>query len=112
VVVLTDEISYIRRRPSGYRAYGTPFAGELARVGENISAPFGGLYFLEKGPVNSIEPIDDRRAARALLRNVLFFAHDEKLVNRVFDSAYEFVSCVATGRLIFTPDERAWRLIG
>lgn len=112
VVVLTDEISYIRRRASGYRAYGTPFAGELARVGENISAPFGGLYFLEKGPVNSIEPIDDRRAARALLRNVLFFAHDEQLVNRVFESAYEFVSRVATARLIFTPDERAWRLIG
>ena len=112
VVVLTDEISYIRRRPSGYRAYGTPFAGELARVGENISAPFGGLYFLEKGPVNRIEPIDDRRAARALLRNVLFFARDERLVNRVFDSAYEFVARVSTGRLIFTPDERAWRLIG
>ena len=112
VVVLTDEVSYIRRRAGGYRAYGTPFAGELARVGENISAPFGGLYFLEKGPANRIEPIDDRRAARALLRNVLFFAHDEQLVNRVFDSAYEFVSRVATARLIFTPDERAWRLIG
>jgi hypothetical protein len=112
VAVLTDEISYIRRRANGYRAYGTPFAGELARVGENISAPFGGLYFLEKGPVNRIEPIDDRRAARALLRNILFFSHDEPLVKRVFDSAFEFVSSVATARLIFTPDERAWRLVG
>jgi hypothetical protein len=112
VAVLTDEISYIRRRPSGYRAYGTPFSGELARVGENLSAPFGALYFLEKGPVNSLEPIDDREAARALLRNILFFSHDEQLVKRVFDSAFEFVSCVATARLIFTPDERAWRLIG
>ena len=112
VAVLTDEISYIRRRADGYRAYGTPFAGELARVGENISAPFGGLYFLEKGPANRIEPIDDRRAARALLRNILFFSHDERLVKRVIDSAFEFVSNVATGRLIFTPDERAWRLVG
>ncbi|HEX4076458.1 MAG TPA: hypothetical protein VHX49_13740 [Candidatus Acidoferrales bacterium] len=112
VAVLTDEISYIRRRANGYRAYGTPFAGELARVGENISAPFGGLYFLEKGPVNSLEPIDDRRAARALLRNILFFSHDEQLVTRVFDSAFEFVSRVATARLIFTPDERAWGLVG
>jgi hypothetical protein len=112
VVVLTDEISYIRRRPSGYRAYGTPFAGELARVGENISAPFGGLYFLEKGPTNSIEPIDERRAAQALLRNILFFSHDEQLVKRVFDSAFEFVSSIATARLIFTPDEGAWRIVG
>lgn len=112
VAVLTDEISYIRRRPNGYRAYGTPFAGELARVGENVSAPFGAVYFLEKGPVNAIEPIDDRRAARALLRNILFFSHDERLVARVFDSAFEFVSCVTTARLVFTPDARAWRLVG
>jgi hypothetical protein len=110
--VLTDEISYIRRRAGGYRAYGTPFAGELARVGENLSAPFGALYFLEKGPVNRIEPIDDRAAARALLRNILFFSHDERLVKRVFESAFEFVAGVATGRLIFTPDERVWSLIG
>jgi len=112
VAVLTDEISYIRRRPGGYHAYGTPFAGELARVGENLSAPFGAVYFLEKGPVNAIKPIDDRRAARALLRNILFFSHDEQLVKRVFDSAFEFISCVTTARLVFTPDERAWRLIG
>jgi len=109
---LTDEISYVRQRPGGYRAYGTPFAGELARVGENLSAPFGALYFLEKGPVNRIEPIDDLAAARALLRNILFFSHDEQLVSRVFDSAFEFVSRVAAGRLFFTPDERVWRLIG
>lgn len=112
VAVLTDEISYIRRGPNGYCAYGTPFAGELARVGENLSAPFGAVYFLEKGPVNAIKPIDDRRAARALLRNILFFSHDEQLVRRVFDSAFEFVSCVTAARLVFTPDERAWRLIG
>jgi hypothetical protein len=112
VAVLTDEISYVRQRPSGYRAYGTPFAGELARVGENLSAPFGALYFLEKGPVNRIEPIDDRAAARALLRNILFFSHDEQLVRRVFDSAFEFVSRIATARLIFKPDESVWRLIG
>jgi len=112
VAVLTDEISYVRRRPCGYRAYGTPFSGELARVGENLSAPFGALYFLEKGPVNRIEPIDDLSAARALLRNILFFSHDEQLVKRVFDSAFEFVSRIAVARLIFTPDERVWRLIG
>ncbi len=112
VAVLTDEISYVRQRPCGHRAYGTPFAGELARVGENLSAPFGALYFLEKGPVNRIEPIDDLAAARALLRNILFFSHDEQLVRRVFDSAFEFVSRIATARLIFTPDESVWRLIG
>jgi len=112
VAVLTDEVSYVRKRPCGYRAYGTPFAGELARVGENLSAPFGAVFFLEKGPVNRIEPISDAVAVRALLRNTLFFSHDEQLVRRVFDSACEFVSRVATARLIFKPDVSVWRLIG
>ncbi len=49
--LLTDEISYLRPAARGYRAYGTPFAGELARPGENLSAPLAALYFLEKGPL-------------------------------------------------------------
>ena len=34
--LLTDEISYLRREGEGYVAYGTPFAGELAKPGENV----------------------------------------------------------------------------
>ena len=37
--VLSDEISYVRKEADGYYAYGTPFAGELARAGENLRAP-------------------------------------------------------------------------
>jgi hypothetical protein len=111
VDVLTDEISYVRPGARGYCAYGTPFAGELARVGANLSAPVAALYFLEKGPVNRMEPVGKAAAARALLRNILFFAHDERLVKRVFDAALEFVSRVTVARLVFTPDERVWKLI-
>jgi len=109
--VLTDEISYVRPAASGYHAYGTPFAGELARVGANLSAPVAALYFLEKGPTNCFEPIEKIAAARSLLRNILFFAHDEELVKRVFDAALGFVSRVPVTRLVFTPDERVWNLI-
>src|SRR5437773_10878962 len=49
VIFLTDEISYVRRGAGGYHACGTPFAGELARSGENCSAPIRTLFFLEKG---------------------------------------------------------------
>jgi hypothetical protein len=111
VNLLTDEISYLRPAARGYRAYGTPFAGELARPGENLSAPLGALYFLEKGSANCIQPIGRMAAARALLRNILFFAHDAELVKRVFDSALEFVSRVDVARLVFAPDERVWTLI-
>ncbi len=110
-VVLTDEISYMRRSGSGYRAYGTPFAGELARSGANTSAPVDALFLLEQGPENRIAPIARKDAARALMRHVLFFAREEEMVARVFDSVLEFVSRVEVSRLVFTPDARAWELI-
>ena len=109
--LLTDEISYVRRSGNRYHAYGTPFAGELARVGTNLKAPLEALYLLEKGPDNRIVPAGESEAAHALIRNILFFAHDPELVKRVFDAAIEFVSRVPVARLVFTPDERAWELI-
>lgn len=111
VNLLTDEISYMRLCDDGYRAYGTPFAGELAQAGENLSAPVDTLYFLVQGTENRIEPIASTDAARALLRNILFFAHDRELVRDVFDAALHFVATVTVANLIFTPDERAWELI-
>src|ERR1700686_4220547 len=70
--LLTDEISYVRREGNRYLAYGTPFAVELARVGENRCAPLSALFFLEKGPENRIEPISTPEAIQRLLRNILF----------------------------------------
>jgi hypothetical protein len=110
--VLTDEISYVRREGEGYRAYGTPFAGELARVGENVSAPLAALYLLAQGPKNKIEAVDKAEAARALLTNILFFAEDPQAVIPVFESACDFVSRVPVKRLTFVADARVWEMIG
>ena len=128
VVLLTDEISYIRKENAGpstraealarddgresYVAYGTPFAGELAKVGENVSAPIEALYFLEKGPANQIEPMSMAEGTRRLMQNILFFAEDEALVERVFAAACEFTAKVPAYRLQFVPDPRVWELIG
>lgn len=113
--LLTDEISYLRfnggSNGRGYVAYGTPFAGELAKVGENVQAPLAALYLLQKGPENSIEPVRVSEAARMLLENVLFFAHDPELVGLVFESACELVRHVPVYRLTFVPDQRVWELI-
>jgi len=110
--LLTDEISYVRREGNRYIACGTPFAGELARVGENCSAPLSALFLLEKGPHNRIEPISPTEAIQRLLRNILFFANDPELVKLVFQSACEFASLVPIHRLVFVPDQRVWDIIG
>ena len=110
--LLTDEISYVRKLDHGYVAFGTPFTGELAKLGKNVSAPVAALYLLAQGPENRIDPIPPGEAARSLLANVLFFAEDEELVQSTFHSAFEFVSRVAVSRLTFVPDARVWELIG
>ncbi|MEO8302753.1 MAG: hypothetical protein ABI724_01405 [Betaproteobacteria bacterium] len=109
--VLTDEISYVRKEDDGYHAYGTPFAGELARAGENLKAPIDAVYLLAQGPDNRIDDVDAADAARALLTNILFFAEDPELVQAVFHSALEFVDRVPVRRLTFVPDARVWELI-
>jgi hypothetical protein len=109
--LLTDEISYVRRQGDGYVAFGTPFTGELAKLGENASAPVAALYLLAQGSENRIDPIAPGEAARRLLANVLFFAEDEELVHCVFHSVFEFVSRVPVSRLTFVPDARVWELI-
>jgi hypothetical protein len=109
--LLTDEISYVRRQGDEYRACGTPFAGELARVGENLSAPLSTLFLLEKGPENRIEAVAPSEAVRLLMRNILFFAEDPELVSLVFRSACEFAEQVPARRLIFVPDQRVWEMI-
>jgi hypothetical protein len=110
-MLLTDEISYVREQDDGYFAFGTPFAGELARVGDNICAPIAALYLLEKGPKNRIEPVSHAEAARALLGNILFFAEDADLVRLVFASACAFIARVPVYRLTFVPDVRVWEMI-
>jgi hypothetical protein len=109
--LLTDEISYVRREGNRYMAYGTPFAGELARAGENQRAPITALFLLEKGLQNGIQPIGATEAIQRLLRNILFFAHDPELVKLVFQSACEFAGSVPIHRLVFVPDQRVWDII-
>jgi hypothetical protein len=109
--VLTDEVSYVRRQEGGYSAFGTPFAGELAKVGENMRAPIAALYLLAKGPRNRIEPVARAEAGRALLANILFFAEDAEYVKLVFQSACDFVGLVPVYRLTFTPNQQIWEMI-
>jgi hypothetical protein len=110
--LLTDEASYVRRLNDQYLAYGTPFSGELGEPGKNISAPIAAVYLLAKSQENRITKIEPAEATRRLLRNILFFAHDEELVRHVFESACAFVAAVPVYELSFFPDERVWDLIG
>lgn len=109
--LLTDEISYVRKSAVGYEAHGTPFAGELARVGSHCSAPLAALYLLRQGTENRIEEVDPATSTQALLRNILFFARDPGLVQSVFQGACEFVQRVPVRQLTFRKDASVWELL-
>ena len=111
VTLLTDEISYVSRQEDGYHAYGTPFAGDLGRLGENMRAPLEALYLLRKGTENKVEPVGAAEASRALLENILCFANDSEVVRSVFEAACDFVCRVPIRRLTFVPDARVWEMI-
>ena len=110
-VLLTDEISYVRSGEGGYRAFGTPFAGELGRPGRSVSAPVRSLYLIEHGEKNAFRPIGPGEAAAALLRNILFFAQDAELVRLVFQTACDFAARVPVYRLRFVPDSSVWEML-
>jgi len=110
-LLLTDEISYVIQKNRKYFACGTPFAGELGKLGENVSAPIKAVFLLDKGAHNAIEEVGQNEAVRSMLRNILFFAQDEQLVSRVFESACQFVNQVPVRCLTFFPDEKVWNII-
>lgn len=112
VTLLTDENSYLRKQGESYVAFGTPFTGDLGTMGENTSAPVAALYLLAKGAENRIEPVGAADAGRELLANTLFFAEDQELVHRAFQTACDFVDRVPVYRLTFVPDARVWEMLG
>jgi hypothetical protein len=109
--LLTDEVSYVGSNPTGYRAFGTPFAGELAKLGENVSAPISVLYLLAQGRANRIEPVRASDAVRLVLANTLFFAEDQYLIRSVFRSVCRLVDQIPVHRLTFVPNALVWEAI-
>jgi len=112
VTLLSDEVSYLRPLEGAFRAFGTPFSGELRQAGKNCAAPVAAIYLLDKGPQNCVSPVTPAEALHALMRNILFFADSAKLAGSVFQIACDFVMQVPVKRLTFVPDEHVWEMIG
>jgi hypothetical protein len=109
--LLSDEVSYLKRDREAYLACGTPFTGELERVGANVSAPLAGLYRLVQGAGHRLEPMAPADGARALLESVLCFAIDPVVVTHVFETACDLVTRVPVQTLVFERDASVWDLI-
>jgi hypothetical protein len=109
--LLSDELSIVRIADARARCYGTPFWGELARAGEDRSAPLVGIYFLHHGSRHAVEAVKPRQALQGLLPNVLFFAREADLTARVLNIAADLVEAIPCFDLFFRPDPGFWEVI-
>lgn len=108
--VLSDELTIVRKADGVYRAYGTPFWGELQKNGENVNAPLTSLNLLTKDARSFLEPMKPAAALQALMPCVLFFAHENALVQRAVDRVADLVAAVPAHKMHFLPDDTFWRL--
>jgi radical SAM protein with 4Fe4S-binding SPASM domain len=58
--VLCDDRIIVRKKPEGFRIYGTWSHGEVRDVSAN-SAPLRAILFLEKSDENYLEPLEDKK---------------------------------------------------
>ncbi|MEO8078357.1 MAG: hypothetical protein ABI818_18665, partial [Acidobacteriota bacterium] len=108
VMLLTDEVSYVRKVDGRYLAFGTPFAGELGASGMRVSAPVHAVYQLAQGERHHMERLATSDAVRTLMKNILFFADDSELTGQVFATACDVAASVPVYRLNFAADSSVW----
>jgi hypothetical protein len=111
-LLLSDEISYIRRRGDGFHAWGTPFSGDLGAPGHNLSAPLAAVYLLVKAESNQVRALKPGAAIEGLLRNTLFFARETSLQGALLATVCELIAKIPVHELAFKPDPAVWDEIG
>ena len=109
--VLSDDLTLVYLTPEGGQIFGTPFFGEFATAGANLSAPLVGIYFLRQAPENKAVQIAPHTALRRFLRSVMFFGQDKASTSTVMDLAMAFCDRIPCYELHFLPDDSFWRCI-
>jgi len=76
--VISDEINLVRPGKGGFRAYGSPFWGEMRADGRPGTWPLGGVYLLKKARRNTVQDCGPGEALRLLLRCAVNFDRSQE----------------------------------
>jgi hypothetical protein len=98
--VLSDEIVLVQRRRGGWRAWGTPFHGDLA-CGRPRPAPLKGLFFPAKSRTWRLSRLPAPEGARRLLRCVLSFDSDRPSYDALLGAASDLARSARSYELSF-----------
>ena len=97
--------------PEGWQVFGTPFWGDFARAGANLSAPLQGIYLLQHAKQHHLEKLSRRDALTAILQCSLQFAEGTQVAEWMLNAVSALACDVPVYRLHFLPDVGFWKII-
>lgn len=109
--VLSDELIAVRRTANGWHVFGTPFWGDFARAGANLSAPLRGVYLLRHAKQHQLERLSRRDALAAILQCSLQFAEGAEVAEWMLNVVSALARDVPVYRLHFLPDRGFWEMV-
>jgi len=102
VEVVSDEINLLRFENGCFRAYGSPFWGEMRADGRPGSWPLGGIYLLGKAKANRLIPCSGGEALRLLLRCLVNFDDRPGAAGNIMKNAVRLLRKARFSRLKFS----------
>jgi len=102
--VISDEINLLRPGPRGWRAYGSPFWGEMRAGGRQANWPLGGVFFLKKAAAPAFLPCSGGDAVRTVLRCLVNFSRSAEVSAKALLAAGRLLAAVPARRLGFSKD--------
>ena len=115
LTILHDDIVALSQTADGFRAWSTPFGGEVAGS-RSIGAPLAAVFFLVQDESPSVSKVNGRRAMGLAMKQLvppvactgsgLVLDHAESL-----KMLLSLVECVPCYRLHFRPDSSFWEYI-
>lgn len=96
----------LKREKSGWRAYGSPYAGS-SKCWLNRSSQIRAIVILKQGAECCIRKMDRAAAFRKLYEGMIINVWNDVYVERVLSIVEQLVTEVPVYQMICTPDERA-----
>lgn len=97
--VLSDEINLLRRENGRFRAYGSPFWGEMRSDGRQGNWPLGGLFLLGKARENRLSACSGGEALKLLLRCLVNFDKGPRAAELALKNAFRLLAEAKFSRL-------------
>lgn len=109
--VLSDELVALRRLSGAWHVYGTPFWGDFARAGVNLSAPLRAVCLLQHAREPQLERLSRRDSLTGVLQCSLQFAEGSQVAEWMLNVVSALVQDVVVYRLRFPPSIAFWEVL-